>query len=73
MLVFWFPLTSLRDDTSWGLAMLPYQVKCLTGAPLAFVNGTYTDKFLVCHSVLHNTTDGPVALDSALVNPEIET
>lgn len=73
MLVFWFPLTSLRDDNSWGLAMLPYQMKCLAGAPLALVNGTYTDKFLVYHSVLHSTTVGPVTLDSALVNPEIET
>lgn len=34
-----------------GLAMLPYQVKCPAGAPLALVNRTYDEKFLVCHSV----------------------
>lgn len=30
--------------------MLPYQVECLVWAPLALVNGSYTDKLVVCHS-----------------------
>lgn len=43
--------------------MLPYQVKCLAGAPLALVNGTYTDKFLVCragHCSLQSSTVPPM-------------